>query len=306
MMHRRALQIAPEVEQALARGRPVVALESTIIAHGMPYPVNVETALGVEQVIREAGAVPATIGILAGRISVGLSAAEIQALATAPNVLKAGERDIAGAVAFGSYAATTAGSSLAIAAAAGIRVFVTGGIGGVGIDAAHDFDVSADLQAIAGYPVITVCAGAKAFMDVPATLEMLETLRVPVAVWRSAEFPLFFARSSGVPAPWQAASGQEVAQVFAAQHGLGILRGLLLAVPVPEDEALPPEATQEAISAALAEAQAKSVSGKALTPFLLSSIARRTSGASLVANIALIRNNARVGALVAAALSLLD
>jgi pseudouridine-5'-phosphate glycosidase len=297
-----AFSISPEVRAALAAGRAVVALESTIIAHGMPYPRNLETALAVEAAIRAAGAVPATLGVVAGEITVGLSGEQIRLLATHPEVMKAGERDLALAVAHGCHAATTAGASMAIAAAAGIRVFVTGGIGGVGPDAARDFDISADLAALASYKVVTVCAGAKAFMDVPATLEYLETLRVPVATWRAAEFPLFYARSSGCVSAWVVHEASELAAVFAARARLGLEGGILVGVPVPEAQALPPEITRAVIQAATEDVRRRGIAGPAFTPALLSATAERTGGRSLEANVALILNNARVGAEIARAL----
>lgn len=298
----RMLEIAPHVQDALTRGAPVVALESTIIAHGMPYPVNVETALKVEEIVRGTGALPATLGVLSGRIVVGLSREQIELIATSKDVLKAGERDLALAVAKNAHAATTAGASIAIASAAGIRVFVTGGIGGVGPLAAQDFDISADLYAIADYPVITVCAGTKAFMDVPATLEVLETLRVSVATFQTDEFPLFYTRSSGCKSDWIVQSAAEVAQAFNVQMSLGVHRGMLVGVPVPEAAALPEQETRAAIDSALAKLKQSGITGKAVTPFLLAAIKEHTEGRSLAANIALIQNNARVGAEIAVAL----
>lgn len=286
--------------------QPVVALESTIIAHGMPYPRNVETALEVEQIVRDAGAEPKTIGILGGEIVVGLSPAQIEEIGTKTGVWKACERDIPLAVAQRADAAVTAGASIALAARAGIQVFVTGGIGAVGPNASQDFDVSADLPAIADYPVLTVCAGAKAFMDIPATLEWLETHRVPVATWRSGEFPLFYARSSGHPNGWQVETAEEIARFWLERRRLGFRGGTLLAVPLPEAEALPASETQTAIAEALRRSKQAGIAGKALTPFLLSQIREITGGRSLESNIALIRNNARVGAEIAVALSRLQ
>jgi len=295
-------KIAPEVRAALQNRMPVVALESTIIAHGMPYPINVETARKVEQIVRDGGAVPATLGIIGGEIVVGLNADEIELMGTRHDVIKAGERDVAQAIARKAHAAVTAGSSIAIASAAGIRVFVTGGIGGVGPLAAQDFDISADLYAIADYPVITVCAGTKAFMDVHATLEVLETLRVSVAAWQTDEFPLFYTRRSGCKVDWVAQSASEIAAVFEAQQRLGIDRGMLIGVPVPEEAALPEQETSSAIDSALAKLKQSGITGKAVTPFLLSAIKENTEGRSLAANIALIQNNARIGAQIAVAL----
>jgi len=282
---------------------PVVALESTIIAHGMPYPQNVDTALDVERIVREAGAEPRTIGILGGEIIVGMSPHQIELMGTLKDVWKACERDIALAVAQGADAAVTAGASIALAARAGIDVFVTGGIGAIGPDAARDFDISADLPAIAEYPVLTVCAGAKAFMDIAATLEWLETHRVPVAVWRADEFPMFYSRSSGITGPWRVNEPDDIARAFAARRHLGFNGGMLLAVPLPEDDSMPALAVKQAIATALEQAHVEGVTGKALTPFLLSRIQELTAGRSLLSNIALIRNNARVGAEVAVALA---
>ena len=278
--------------------QPFVALESTIIAHGMPYPSNVETALAVEQIVRDAGAIPKTLGILNGELIVGMTPDQIEQLATLPDVWKACERDISLARARRANAALTAGASLSVAARSGIDVFVTGGIGAVGPTASQDFDISADLPAIAEYRVVTICAGAKAFMDIPATLEWLETHRVPVGVWQSDEFPFFFSRRSGLTVGWSVSDAAEVASVFRADHG----RGVLIAVPVPTAEALPEELARTAIATALADARAASIHGKLLTPFLLGRIKEITAGRSLTANIALIRNNARVGAEIAKAL----
>jgi len=278
--------------------QPLVALESTIIAHGMPYPANVETALAVEQIIRDGGAEPRTLGILNGEIIAGLTPDQIEQLATTPDVWKCSERDIPLALARRADAALTAGASLAIAARCGIDVFVTGGIGAVGPEASRDFDISADLPAIAEYRVITVCAGAKAFMDIPATLEWLETHRVPVGVWQSEEFPLFFSRGSGLNPGWNIPHAAEVAAVFHSRNRGGVL----VAVPLPVADALPEDEALTAIATALADAQSGRVQGKSLTPFLLTRIKEITMGRSLTANIALIRNNARVGAEIAKAL----
>ncbi len=301
-MKREALRIASHVAEAIQAGHAVVALESTIIAHGMPYPVNRDTALAVERIVREGGAVPATLGMLDGEIVVGLSTEEIEIMATAKGVEKAGERDLPVLAARRKHAAVTAGASIAIASAAGIAVFVTGGVGGVGPMAARDFDISADLPAIAGYPVITVCAGTKAFMDVPATLEYLETARVPVATYRSDDFPLFYSRSSGVRSPWRVEEAEEIAAAWAAQKRLGRAGGFLVGVPVPEESALPEARTRAAIAAAMRQMEAAGITGKAVTPFLLAAIQEATEGKSLAANIALIRNNAAVGAAIAVAL----
>jgi pseudouridine-5'-phosphate glycosidase len=302
-MRSEAITVNPVVHRALMSGAPVVALESTIIAHGMPYPANLETALAVEQIVREAGAIPATIGIIQGAIKVGLTEDEIRFFSTSHDILKAGERDFPLVVARKLHAATTAGASLAIAAAASIQVFVTGGIGGVGPLAGETFDISADLLAIAQYPCLTICAGTKAFMDISATLEYLETQRVPVMVYRSEYFPLFYSRSSGYKVDWVAQSTGEIADIFAAKLSLGMEGGMLVGVPVPEAQALPAETTRAVIDAALAQIKAHDIRGKEVTPFLLSTIKQETGGKSLEANIALIRNNAQVGAEIAVALA---
>lgn len=302
MIASHAVKLSPEVHDALAANRPVVALESTIIAHGMPYPTNVEVALAVESIVRDAGAIPATLAILDGVIRAGLSRDEIEFLGSNKTVLKAVERDIPMVVAGKRHAATTAGSSLAIAAAAGIRVFVTGGIGGVGPLASADFDISADLPAIAEYPCLTVCSGTKAFMDIPATLEYLETLRVPVVGYQVDAFPMFYSRSSGSKVEWTAADAAQAAAFFAARLRLGG-GGMLLGVPVPEADALPEADARAAVDAALAQIKQAGIRGKAVTPFLLTAIKDSTEGRSLSANVALIRNNARVGAEIAVALA---
>ena len=296
-------RIHPRVEQALQEGRPVVAFESTIIAHGMPYPRNVETAFAVESVLEKAGAVPATIGMLAGVVVVGLSHQEIEVFGSDRTVQKACERDLGVARARRLHAATTAGASMAIAAAAGIRVFVTGGIGGVGPAASEDFDISADLTALAAYPVVTVCSGAKAFMNIAATLEALETLRVPVVGYRSDDFPLFYSPHSGQAVPWRAESAEEIAAMFRAHQELGLPGGVLVGVPVPEEQALSGEEGRRAIDVALKEGRRAGIAGKGLTPYLLAAIQSATGGRSLEANVALILNNALVGAEIAVALA---
>ncbi len=281
---------------------PIVALESTIIAHGMPYPRNVETALEVERIVREAGAEPKTLGILKGEIVVGLTPEQIEEIGTKQGVWKACERDIPLAVAQKADAAVTAGASMALAARAGIEVFVTGGIGAVGPHASRDFDISADLPAIAEYPVVSVCAGAKAFMDIGATLEWLETQRVPVGTWQAEEFPLFYSRRSGFASGWRVDRAEEVASAWDARKRLGFRGGMLIAAPLPAECALPEEETRAAIEEALSRAEISGVSGKGLTPFLLAEIKAITGGRSLESNVALIRNNARIGAEIAVAI----
>lgn len=300
-MHSESVHINPEVRAALADGKPVVALESTIIAHGMPYPTNVEVALAVEANVRACGAIPATLAIIGGEIKVGLTHDEIEYMGTGKNILKAVERDIPMVVAKRADAATTAGCSLTIAAAAGIRVFVTGGIGGVGPVASQDFDISADLHAIEHYPVLTVCSGTKAFMDIPATLEYLETFRVPVISYQIDTFPMFYSRSSGVKVDWVAQTPEEVASFLKAKFDLGMAGGMLLGVPVPASDEMPAEEARAAIATALERTRANKITGKAVTPFLLAAIKEVTEGNSLVSNISLIKNNATVGAQIAVA-----
>jgi pseudouridine-5'-phosphate glycosidase len=302
-LRKESIRMSPEVQRALGNGEPVVALETTIIAHGMPYPTNLETALAVEEIVRANGATPATVGIIGGELTVGMTEEQIRFFATGTDILKVVERDIPLVVAQRRHAATTVGSSLAIAASAGILVFVTGGIGAVAPHAGTTFDISADLLAIASYPCLTVCAGAKAFMDIAATLEFLETHSVPVIVYRSEYFPLFYSRGSGRKVEWTADSAEEIAAAFAAQLGLGIERGMLVGVPVPEEDALPAEVAQAAIEVALEKARLADVTGKEVTPFVLSAIKEETAGKSLAANVALVKNNAEVGARIAVALA---
>ncbi len=297
------LEIRKDVASALKLGTPVVALESTIIAHGMPYPQNVETALAVEEIVRQAGALPATIAILNGKMKVGLTREEIETVATDKNMLKASDRDIPFILARKLSAATTVSSSLAIAAAAGIQVFVTGGIGGVGPEGYRTLDISSDLIALADYPCITVCAGAKAFMDIPATLEYLETNRVGVIGYQTDMFPLFYTRGSQFKIDWRADDVADVARVFHAKAAHEHKGGLLVGVPLADEDALSYEETRRAIELALEQIAKAGITGKEVTPFILAAIKNATGGKSLTANIALIKNNARVGGEIAAALA---
>lgn len=294
---------SPEVADALAAGRPVVALESTIITHGMPYPQNVETALGVEAVVRENGAVPATIAVLDGKLVAGLDAATLDRLGQATGVVKATRRDLAPVIVRGATAGTTVAATMAIAAMAGIPVFATGGIGGVHRGAEETFDISADLLELAQTPVTVVCAGAKSILDIPKTLEYLETHGVPVLGYRSTAFPAFFARESGETLDFACETPEEIAAVVATHRALGFSSGILIANPIPEADALDPAAIDARIDDAVAEAQAKGVSRKGVTPFLLQRILELTDGRSLVANIALVKNNAALAARIAAALA---
>lgn len=299
------IDIADEVAAAVAEGRPVVALESTIITHGMPYPENAATAQAVEQVVREAGAVPATIAVIEGRCRIGLDAATLDALASGQNALKASKRDLPGVVARKLSAGTTVAATMFLAARAGIAVFATGGIGGVHRGAELSFDVSADLLELAASPVCVVCAGAKSLLDIPKTLEVLETHGVPVVGYRTDHFPAFFARSSGEPVDLRCDTPEEVARLVAAHRALGLAGGLLVGNPIPDEHALAGEAIEAAIARAIAEAATAKVGRKALTPFLLGRIVELTEGRSLAANIALIRHNARLAAEIAAALATL-
>ncbi|MDH4141912.1 MAG: pseudouridine-5'-phosphate glycosidase [Chloroflexota bacterium] len=297
------LLLRSEVANALAEGRPVVALESTLISHGLPYPRNLEVASDSEAAIRESGAVPATVAIHGGRLLVGLAPEALEALATAPtgSVRKAARPSLAIALADGGWAATTVSATMIAARAAGITVFATGGIGGVhrgalgvpGSSTAPTLDISSDLQELGRTSMVVVCAGPKAILDVPATLEYLETQGVPVISVGQDELPGFFARSSGIPAPYAAPDLAAVAEVVRTHLGLGLGSGVLVAVPVPGDRALPDAVAREAVARAIADADAAGIGGPALTPWLLARIAEITDGASIAANTALIVNDAR-------------
>jgi pseudouridine-5'-phosphate glycosidase len=297
------LKIAPEVQQALSAGWPVVALDSTVITHEIPRPANLEVALAVEQIVRDVGAVPASLAIIEGQIKVGLTLQEYELLATGQHILKAGERDLPLLMCRKLTATATTSASLAIAVAAGIYVFVTSGIGGVGPAASIDLDISADLTAIARYNCITVCAGTKAFMDVSGTLEFLETQRVPVLTYRSEYFPLFYARGVTHKMEWAVQEAEEVAACFATSRSLGLDGGLLVGVPLPESDAVPDSVIQAAVNSALERSRTEKIAGKALTPFVLAAIDELTGGKSQQANISLVKNNAQFGAEIAIALS---
>lgn len=297
------IRLGDEVREALDNRRPVVALETSIVTQGMPYPTNLETARATQEAVRSGGAVPALIGVLSGELVCGLSEAELVRLGTSPEADKVQLRDLPRIVAEGGDGGVTVGASLFTAARCGIEVFVTGGIGGVSPGAGTSFDVSADLRAIAGHRCITVCAGTKAFMDVAATLEYLETLSVPVAVWRSNRFPWFYSPDSGVKVEWRVDEARAMAQAFRAGRRLGWKGGMLLGVPIPPKHALDEETTQAAVEYALAELEQRGIAGKETTPFLLQAVFDHTHGASLVANTALIEHNAKVGAKLASALA---
>lgn len=296
------LDIAPEIAAALKAGQPVVALESTIVAHGMPYPQNLETAQIVEEIVREGGALPATIAILDGRLKVGLSAAELQRVAQSPDMVKASIRDMPVLVATRGNGATTVASTMRIAAMAGIQVFVTGGIGGVHRGAAKSFDISADLEEMAESNVAVVCAGAKSILDLGLTLEYLETAGVPVITVGSDIFPAFYSRDSGHKSPFTADTAAEIAAIIRTKWELGLKGGLVIANPIPAADEIPAAEIDRQIQGALLEADTTGYRGKTLTPFLLKRVAALTEGRSLTANIALVRNNAHLGAAIAVAL----
>lgn len=295
------IEIGNEVRDAIAAGSGVVALESTIISHGMPYPANLETARSVEQVVRSAGAIPATVAVLNGRYKIGLSGSELEYLAQAKDVMKASRRDLGVAFARGLTAATTVATTMIGASWAGIRVFATGGTGGVHRGVEHSMDVSADLQELSRTPVIVVSAGVKSILDIPKTLEYLETMGVPVLGYGSGDFPAFFTRKSGSLVPHRVDSAHEAAAVMEAHWASGLGGGILLANPIPEDSAMDRDYIEEVIECAVGEADAEGVIGKDLTPFLLARIVELTNGQSLAANIALVKNNAKVAAEVARA-----
>jgi pseudouridine-5'-phosphate glycosidase len=293
------LTMTDEVAAALADGTPVVALESTIISHGMPYPQNVAMAVEVEGIIREHGAVPATIAILDGRPKIGLSSDDLELLASHGDVTKVSVRDLPFVVARGTHGATTVAATMRLAALAGIRTFVTGGLGGVHRGAQQTFDVSADLTELGTTNVAVVSAGVKSILDIGLTLETLETLGVPVLAFGSDEFPSFYSRSSGHAAPMRVDTAAEVAGVMAAKWDLDIAGGLVIANPIPEDDEIPADEIGVIIDQALADMDSLGIHGKDATPYLLGRIVEITGGASLTANIALVRHNARLGAAIA-------
>jgi len=295
------LTLKAEVEEALEAGRPVVALESTLIAHGLPFPTNLETAHRLENVVRAEGATPATIAVLDGRLRVGLDDAALERLARGRNIRKVSRRDLPIVVAQGDDGATTVAATMWIAAQAGIEVFATGGIGGV--HRGQPFDVSADLPELARTLVAVVCAGAKSILDLPLTLEWLETWGVPVIGYGTDEFPAFYTRSSGLPVDVRVDDPHAAAEIIRARWDLGLSGGVLIVVPVPAEAELPAEVMEAAIAQALAAAEEKSIRGKAITPFLLARIAETTGGASLRANVALLENNAAIAARIAGALA---
>ncbi|WP_374335193.1 pseudouridine-5'-phosphate glycosidase [Leeia sp.] len=296
------LVFSAEVAAARASGKPVVALESTIISHGMPYPQNVQTAREVEQIIRDHGAVPATIAIIDGKIRIGLSDDELEQFGNTPGVLKVSRRDLPYVLTSGKLGATTVAATMICAALAGIEVFVTGGIGGVHRGAETSFDISADLQELAQTSVAVVCAGAKSILDLPLTLEYLETHGVPVISVGQDAFPAFYTRDSGLKADFRLDSAVEQAAFIRAKWQLGLCGGVVVSNPVPEAEAMPKAEIDAITQQALSEAAQQGISGKAVTPFLLARIKELTGGRSLATNIALVKHNAVVGSQLAVAL----
>ena len=291
------LDVAPEVAEALAQGKPVVALESTIISHGMPYPQNVETAVNVERIIRENGAVPATIAIIGGRLKAGLTPEELEYFGKKGQAIhKASRRDLAVLCARGEDGATTVATTMIIAHMAGINIFATGGIGGVHRGAETTMDISADLEELGRTPVMVVCAGAKSILDLGLTLEYLETKGVPVIGYGTEELPAFYTRKSGFGVDYRIDTTKELAAAFKAQNEMGLGGGMLVTNPIPEEYAMPLETITAAIDQAIAESKEQGIHGKATTPFLLARVSELTGGNSLASNIRLVYNNAKVAA----------
>lgn len=298
-MYSNFIDVKPEVAKALEEGTPVVALESTIIAHGMPYPRNVETAIAVEDVIRAEGVMPATIAIINGRIKIGLTKEEIEYLGTADNVLKVSRRDFPLVIAKKMNGATTVAGTMIAAHMAGIKLFVTGGIGGVHRGAGESFDISADLEELKTTEVAVVCAGVKSILDIGATLEYLETSGVPVITYGTEEFPAFYSRKSGFKSECRLDDPKDIAGLINAKAALGLRGGMLIACPIPQEDEIPYEKMDVVIKEALKECEEQGVKGKRITPFLLSKVKDLTEGSSLEANIKLVLNNARIGAKIA-------
>ncbi|RLD10416.1 MAG: pseudouridine-5-phosphate glycosidase [Chloroflexota bacterium] len=296
----KTLFYSKEIKQAKHKKNPIVALETAVVTHGLPYPVNLELAQNMEKQVRDQGAVPATVGVLEGKVCIGLKPKQLHKLAEAKQPLKISRRDFAGAIAKGLNGGTTVAGTLTVLPQAGIRVFATGGIGGVHRDA--PFDISADLPTLGQTPAIVVCAGAKSILDLPATLEYLETMAIPVIGYKTDEFPAFYARTSGLPVSVRADSTEEVTSIAKAHWKMGARSAVLVVVPPPEQDALPEAIMEEAIAQAMDEAQSQHVRGQQVTPFLLSRVSELTGEASLKANLSLLLNNARVAAKIAKAL----
>lgn len=298
-MLKKYVEYSDEVKKAMEEGKPVVALESTIISHGMPYPQNIETAKACEEIIRENGAVPATTAIIGGKIKIGLSDDELEFMATSKDIIKASRRDFAYIVSRGLNGATTVASTIIASRLAGIKIFVTGGLGGVHRHAEVTFDISRDLEELAANDIMIVCAGCKSILDIGLTLEYLETKGVPVFGYQTDYMPAFFTRKSEFKVDYNIKNPKEAADAAKAQWELGLQGGILLTNPIPESDSMDEEKINSAIEKALVEAEEKGIHGKETTPFLLSKVLEVTEGKSLEANIALVKNNARLGAEVA-------
>ena len=298
-MLKKYVEYSDEVKKAIEEGKPVVALESTIISHGMPYPQNIETAKACEEIIRENGAVPATTAIIGGKIKIGLSDEELEFMATSKDIIKASRRDFAYIVSRGLNGATTVASTIIASRLAGIKIFVTGGLGGVHRNAEVTFDISRDLEELAANDIMIVCAGCKSILDIGLTLEYLETKGVPVFGYQTDYMPAFFTRKSEFKVDYNIKNPKEAADAAMAQWELGLEGGILLTNPIPESDSMDEEKINSAIEKALVEAEEKGIHGKETTPFLLSKVLEATEGKSLEANIALVKNNARLGAEVA-------
>ena len=298
-MLKKYVEYSDEVKKAMEEGKPVVALESTIISHGMPYPQNIETAKACEEIIRENGAVPATTAIIGGKIKIGLSDEELEFMATSKDIIKASRRDFAYIASQGLNGATTVASTIIASRLAGIKIFVTGGLGGVHRHAEVTFDISRDLEELAANDIMIVCAGCKSILDIGLTLEYLETKGVPVFGYQTDYMPAFFTRKSEFKVDYNIKNPKEAAEAAKAQWELGLQGGILLTNPIPENDSMDEEKINTAIEKALVEAEEKGIHGKETTPFLLSKVLEVTEGKSLEANIALVKNNARLGAEVA-------
>jgi len=298
-MLKKYVEYSDEVKKAMEEGKPVVALESTIISHGMPYPQNIETAKACEEIIRENGAVPATTAIIGGKIKIGLSEEELEFMATSKDIIKASRRDFAYIVSRGLNGATTVASTIIASRLAGIKIFVTGGLGGVHRHAETTFDISRDLDELASNDIMIVCAGCKSILDIGLTLEYLETKGVPVFGYQTDYMPAFFTRKSEFKVDYNIKTPKEAAEAANTQWNLGLTGGILLTNPIPESDSMDEDKINKAIETALVEAEKKGIHGKETTPFLLSKVLEVTEGKSLEANIALVKNNARLGAEVA-------
>lgn len=302
-MNTKYLSVTPEIQAALAEGRPVVALESTILSHGMPYPENLEFSHKVEEIIRAEGAIPATTAIIGGKLKVGLNSEELELMCRAENVGKVSRRDVAVYLSEGLTGATTVATTMMIAELAGIRVFATGGIGGVHRGAETTMDISADLEELAQTQVLVVCAGAKSILDLGLTLEYLETKGVPVIGYRTKELPAFYTTHSGFQVDYRLDTPKEIADAFAVKLDMGLAGGMLVTNPIPDEYAMDLDYINRNIDAAIAEAKSLGIHGKDTTPFLLDKIQKLTGGDSLKANIQLVYNNARLGAQIASELA---